>query len=555
MFAYACEVREHEESGRFCKWIIKAVDRFFEDLKREDIYIDFDRLNKVVTLFEEVLCVPELGKPSEIYLPHAFWIEQLYGWHYKETGLRRFTEVYAQMGRKQFKTYWAGSIAIAELIIGSDLLPEIMVGANSRDQAVICTKMIGKIINASDDFGPWKEQDILRLYEYKGDTHKVLLKKDKRDGSIAAMPKNPGDGGNPSILIVDELHEAENLNLMETGKSGQGQRREPLSIVITSPGHNKHGVCYQILRKSATDNLNGIVKNDRQLPIIFELDNESDWDNVDKLEQSNPMMPYSPTLRPYLLERIEEAKSKGGSVMTNVKIKNSGIWVDAAEVWLSSEDLKQNRKGLTYDDLIGKSCYCAFDFSKGGDLCAFGAYFPELKAYRVWFWLPEETYLESSDTVDYSLWSDYIITQTGNVLDLDLVVDDAMKFVDNYHIAGIGADKWNHNNGPSQRLAKVYGFDDQASIHGGALTPAINEVEAMVIAGEFELFDNPVLWWNFSNCLKVVESTDRVKIMKADYKTTKKKKIDGAICLILAKEIYNRMNMEPEEEESKIEVW
>lgn len=489
------------------KFIIKQAKRYLKDLERKDLYFDLDWHKKVTVWFEKVCYVPELLAPVELPLPHAFWLEQIHCLRVKDTGRRKYTQAYIQVARKQAKTFYAANNGLFELIMGEDNAPQIMCGANNRDQAIICTEMMGKIAKCSPILKELIQDKKLRLFTYRDKTTELFYDDGEgRNGRIEAMPRDPGDGGNPSVTVIDELHEAKDLTLLETMKSGQGLRRNPMAVIITSPGHEKDAPCYAVLRDTAVKILDGVVDDDKFLPILFELDNESDWDNIEELKKSNPMMPYMDTLKPYLESRILEAKNTGGSTEVNIKIKNCGIWVDAAETWISSEIIHGNNHGITDAELIGKECYTGLDLAKSEDLNAFALFFPNVRpnihAIKMMYWIPEEKVRNNRDHVDYTKWvqEGKMIQQEGNTADHVLIAKDIIKELEKYKVKRFGYDAKYAIMAILPMMADA-GYEAvlQPVGQGFPLSPSVIQVNTWMNKFELDLMGNNVLYWNFAN--------------------------------------------------------
>lgn len=533
------------------KYIVKQAERFLADLERDDLVFDMKWHRKVSVFFSEIICVPELGHPVEMPEPHAFWIEQLHCLRYKDDGRRRFKSAYIQCARKQFKTYYAAANGLFDLIVGTDMNPNIMCGANSRDQALICTDMMGKIIKKSPELKELVTDGQITMHTYKKQVTEIIYETDDKFGRVDAMPRDPGDGGNPSTVVIDELHEAKDLDLLETMNSGMAQRVEPLTMIITSPGKNKDAPCYSVLRKKSIDVLNGTVEDDRHLVIMFELDEESEWDDLAKMEKSNPMIPYSRTLKEYLVERIAEAKAQGGQIEANIKIKNCGIWVDAAEVWLQHEVLISNDHNITEDDLIGMECYTGLDLAKQEDLNAFCLFFPNVRenvhAVKMMYWIPEQKVNDNRDHVDYRKWvqQGFMIKQEGNVADHVKIARDIIAEVKKYQLMSFGYDPKYAIMAVLPMMAEA-GYEDQLAPvgQGYALSPAVVQVAEWAKTQQLDLMKNKVLFWNFANTvMRMGEQGDMYPSKKES-----QNKIDGVSALLTAVNRYLAVNAEMETE-------
>src|SRR5690349_24844398 len=76
-------------------------------LKRDDIYFDEVEAVKMVDFCENYLCQWEgdwVGKPLKFEPWQRFIFEQVYGWIWKDTGLRVIEEVYVQISKKNGKS-------------------------------------------------------------------------------------------------------------------------------------------------------------------------------------------------------------------------------------------------------------------------------------------------------------------------------------------------------------------------------------------------------------------------------------------------------------------
>lgn len=531
-------------------FIIKQANRYINDLKRDDLYFDLDWHKKVIVFFEQICYVPELAAPVELPLPHAFWIEQVHCLRYKKNKKRKYKQAYIQVARKQAKTFYAANNALFELILGEDNKPEIMCGANTREQAVLCTKMIGHVIGCSPELKELKADKKLTLFTWQKEVTGVHYDNGNgREGKIEAMPKDPGDGGNPSVTVVDELHEAKDLKLLETMKSGQGLRRNPLALIITSPGHNKDAPCYSVLRDTAVKILDGVIENDNFLPILFELDNEEDWDNIDQLIKSNPMMDYMDTLEDFLLDRIQEAKDIGGETEVNIKIKNSGIWVDAATTWISSEIVKANNHNIQESELLGKECYLGIDLAKGEDLNACALLFPNIRenihAIKMMYWIPSDKVKTNRDHVDYTRWiqKGFMIQQDGNVADHTLISKDIINEISKYNVKSIGFDSRFAYAGIIPALAHA-GYEDLLNPVGqgySGLSAAVVQMFNWMKREEMDLMHNQVLYWNLANVvMKVGDEGDQIPS-----KGKSNMKIDGVSASLTAIAEYLRVGAKP----------
>lgn len=97
----------HPENERETGQLIKlAAKRFLSDLERDDIYFDEAEAVRMCEMCESNLCQWEgdfIGEPLKFQPWQRFHLEQVYGWIRKDTGTRRFNEVYIQIAKKNGK--------------------------------------------------------------------------------------------------------------------------------------------------------------------------------------------------------------------------------------------------------------------------------------------------------------------------------------------------------------------------------------------------------------------------------------------------------------------
>jgi phage terminase large subunit-like protein len=334
---YATDIVKHRiPAGGYIKL---AAHRFLDDLERDDLYFDVEAYNRIVRFFNVVLWDGQMwnGKPMELAPFQHFIIANIYGLKYKSNGRRKTKHVYIQVGRKNTKTTTVAGLALYELTISGENDPQVLVGANNEQQAKICTNQAGKMVEDAE-----LESEGIRLYKYQGKTHTITY----NTGTIEAMSKEikTKDGFMPSLGIVDEYHEATNARLLNVIESGQGNRLEPLSIVITTAGYNKSGPCYQTLRKTAIDILTGVLEDDSQFSLIYEPDPEDKPDDINTWMKANPMMGFIPSIEPYLESRWKKATNEGGETMQEFVTKNLNIWADSSAAPIQDREWVQNTK-------------------------------------------------------------------------------------------------------------------------------------------------------------------------------------------------------------------
>jgi hypothetical protein len=86
----------------------------------------------------------------------------------------------------------------------------------------------------------------------------------------------PGDGASPSCAIVDEYHEHDTSELVDTMETGMGAREQPLLLMITTAGFNIAGPCYD-QEVEAKKVLEGTLDDPELFALIYTIDEGDDW--------------------------------------------------------------------------------------------------------------------------------------------------------------------------------------------------------------------------------------------------------------------------------------
>lgn len=518
-------------TGRLMKL---AAQRFMDDLQRTDMYFDEVEAVKMLAFGENHCCQWEgdwRGKPMVWELWQRFIFEQVFGWFWVETKLRRFEDVFVQIAKKNGKSTMCAVLMNFHLMADERInTPKIFTAANNEEQAKICVNMAGKIIENSPDLAEYMDDDTIRIFKYKEDIFEV--RHTERDGFIKAFSKESGDkesktaggkhGINASMGVTDEKGMAADHGSTKTIKTSMASRKEPLMFEITTAGFNLSGPCYQENRKVGIQVLEGTVKKDNYLPIIFEIDPPvkedgkpgditASWllEHPEVWKQANPNMDVS-VHKKFLKQALEDAVQFGGTTMVDNLTLNFNIWMQSADVFISKEVWAKNQHGITEDDLAGHECYGGIEFLSGKMLNAFVLLFPDIKGKTVVkpvFWMPDDLVKPGTDQ---ETWANegLINTDPGNVFDNEKAFEILESEISKYYMHSFAFKKGAEHSDIVQALIKA-GHTGAPISHGlqGISTPTVIW-EEMLNAGAMEHFGNPVLAWQNSNCMAKRKEND-----------------------------------------------
>lgn len=570
-----------ENSRRTGRLVKLAAQRFLNDLTRKDIHFDEEKAVECVVYCERYLCLWEdkwRGQPMDFRPWMRFIFDQIFGWVRVATGLRRFRKVLAMMAKKNAKSTLAGGLIDFHLTADKNVsTPSIFIGANGHEQAQICLKIAGKILENSPEMANWLDDgDIQLLYNY-GEINKIVLhpnpeREDGREGSVVALSKEGSDkksktsggkhGKNPSLVIIDEFGMAADDNLLNDMESGQAARDEPLLFVITTAGFNTDGPCFTKLRRTGIQVLEGTMTDDDYLVVIHEVDAPIGEDgkpkeitidylieNEDVWEQCNPNIDIS-VRRDFLRSRLQSAKNEGGTKDVEVKTLNFNLWVDSPEVFIPAHVWNKNIHGLSEEDLNGQLCYGGIEIVSGRLLNAFCFLFPNVRGYQVIkpiFWMPAQF---PDKPENFAEWGKekLIHELPGNVVDNDKVHELIMEHIEKYDMHSFAFKNTLETNDIVQSLIKNSIRGDSIS-HGyqGISTPTL-AWEEILTKGNAEHFGNPVMAWMNGNCLCKRKEND-VRLEKSG------SKIVGIYAGINALAQWKTIESGPRDDDKSISGW
>ncbi len=503
-----------------------AVERHLADLENADkLKIRFDEVAAMRCIsFFSILKHSKgefSGKRFELEPWQMFIVWVLFGWK-RLDGSRRFRYAYVEVARKNGKTTFAAALSLYMMVLDGEDGAEIYTAATKRDQAKICwteaRNMVGKSPALSNKIARF--QSALTMESTLSKMEPLAADSDKLDGL------------NPHFAVVDEYHAHKTDMLYNVLKSATGARRQPMIFTITTAGFDKTSPCF-LMRRIYIDVLLGIKKQENTFVMIYSADEGDDWKDPKTWAKSNPNMGISISAE-YLEEEFKSALNRGGSEEVNFKTKNLNQWVDAPTVWIQDEKVRKCSNGTTDADLVGQTCYAGLDLASHVDINALALYFPELKAIKLYYWIPEAKMEENADRVDYKTWAaeGRIFVTEGNVIDIDAQVEKITEIIRGVNCRNIAYDPAKAYHGTVQGLQKagLNNILDEFNQSIKTMSEPTRELQRLVESAEVDLMDDPVLRWMFRNAVAVTDANDNIKLHKAKSMN----KIDGLTAIINA---------------------
>ena len=506
-----------------------ACKRFQDDLQRDDLVFREDKVERAIHFISTLkhFTGKHSGKPFILESWQQFIVANIVGWYYKNTGNRRFTSSYIEVSRKQGKTALAAALCLYYLIADGEDGAEVLLAANSKDQAKIAFDMCSKFTKGLDPKGKY-------LTAYRAD---ILFGMTNSKLKVLAADDSKLDGFNASFGLLDEYHAAKNSKVRDVIKSSQGMRQNPHLCTITTAGFDKSLPCYQ-LRSVAIEILNGLKKDDEMFIAIYSLDTSDDWRDEKNWVKCAPNLDITVTKK-YIKGQVQQAINNPADEV-GVKTKTLNLWCDSSNVWLPEDYIIKSSQKVDLEQYRDLPCYIGVDLAATSDLTAV-AYLivSEDKYYwKVHYYLPESALLEKADKELYKYWKQQgLLTITsGNVTDYDYITNDLMKYSEVVNIQAIGYDKYNATQWAIDATEQGLPLEEYPQTLGNFNMPT-RELERLILSGKAVIDENEINRFCFRNVTLKSDYNGNVKPNKA----VDKKKIDGVIAMIQALGMYLRI--------------
>ena len=451
----------------------------------------------------------------------------VFGWVKKKDGLRRFSEAYVEVERKNGKSVIAAGVGIYMLCADGEYGAEVYCGATTEKQAW-------------EVFRPAK----LMLERTPALTNAAGIEIMAKNISIPAdgsrfepLIGNPGDGSSPSCALIDEYHEHDSPELYETMLTGMGAREQGLIFIITTAGFNLAGPCYD-KRRQAQQMLDDVMPNDELFAIIYTIDADDDWQDPATLRKANPNFGVSVS-EEFLLKQQRDAiryPSRTNAFLT----KHLNVWVSARTAWLNMADWHAcGHPELTLDQFIGRECWLGVDLASKTDIASIALLFRDKDENGRDRWivftrnyLPEGAIERAGNNrAAYEAWQNagHLVVTDGEEIDFDQIREEIRDLAAMFQINEIAYDPWRATQLAHQLMkdgAEIVEYRNTVQ----NMSPPMREMEAAITGKRFIHSDDPVLTWMASNVTAKSDAKDNIYPRKE----RNENKIDGIIAILMA---------------------
>lgn len=368
--------------------------RFLKDLKRTDIELRSKDPDFVINIIQRIFVHkqgedlqghPLMNQPFILEPWQVFIIYNLVGWYWTGTNIRRFTEAFIFVPRKNGKTIFAAALSFGLGLLERKSGSRVMIASAALKQSM-------------ESFN-----DLLYVFRFRGiadeDTCKIhdnniehcieltFLDEDgKQNGSlrIEALASNSDaqDSFNCNIAILDEIHAFKKPAQYNRFKEATKAYTNKLVIGITTAGDNANSFGYRRL-EYAEKVLNEVVTDDALFCFVSHADKSEngdvDFTDPAQHERANPN--YGVTIRPSDMMADAQQALNDPQLRKDFLSRQLNIYTTAMKAWFDIDEFRNSDGKYTWSlQELAKlpiQWYGGVDLSRMYDLtaaCLYGHY-------------------------------------------------------------------------------------------------------------------------------------------------------------------------------------
>jgi phage terminase large subunit-like protein len=432
-------------------------------------------------------------------------------------------------GRKNGKTTLAAGLVAAHLL-GPEAEPrgECYSAASDRNQAARIFRELEAMILADPALS--ERCNILRFAK------KVEVLSGKGAGSIyeaLSSDARKAHSLNPSFICCDELAVWPNRQLYDNLVTGQGGRRQPLTVVISTMSSDPHSLMTELVLYGRQIEA-GNIEDPSFLSFIFEVPEDADIWNESNWYLANPALDDFRDLAEMrkFAEQAQRVPSRE-SVFRNLYLNQV---VNPDKRFIAAADWAACAGDIDIEALRGRPCVGGLDLGSTTDLTSLVLFFPEDSgAVLPFFWVPQEQLdeREKGDHVPYRTWQreGHLEAPAGRAIDKLAIVHCLAQISSVFKIRGIAFDRWRLED-----LGKLLSDEGiQLPLIGfgqgfKSMGPAVDKLETLILDRKLIHPSHPILNWNVANAVVELDPTGARKISKP--KSTER--VDGLVALCMA---------------------
>lgn len=387
------------------------------------------------------------GKP---FIPSQWqrWIlRRLFGW-FRPDGTRRYRRLYLEVPRKNGKSTFAAGIALYLTFADGEVGAECYSAAADKDQATIVFAEARRMVEASPELAARGKP--LKSSIFVPDTGSIYR--------VLSRDVPTKHGLNPHGIVIDELHALPDRELYDVLTTGQGARRQPLTVLITTAGYDRNSLCWE-QHEYARAIIAGTIEDPSTLAVIFAAEETDNWHDEEVWAKANPGLGVSVRLEFLRDEHRQAAASPARENAFRRLYLNQ--WTEQDSRWIpldAWDDCKIRPR--TEAELAGQDAYGGLDVSNVSDIAALVWVFPRLPAdveddgqslqsqllfdLVLRLWIPRATAERKASRTGYLAWerAGLVRFTEGDTIDQDAIAEQIAADAATFNVRELAYDPW-----------------------------------------------------------------------------------------------------------------
>jgi phage terminase large subunit-like protein len=469
-------------------------------------------------------------------------VMRLFGWmmHSEQYGrwIRRFRRGNIWISKKNKKSPTLAAIALYLTCGDDEPGQKVFIGAKDGSQA---RENVGKHILEMVESSPELAAACSINRSLMQVTHEESRSLVKPISSGDARTQKSKEGLNGSVLI-DETHVVDQEFISRVSRAGIS-RREPMHLEVSTAGLDPD--CYGKRQYDYGKQVESGLREDlRYFFACWEApqdlsDDELEKDPLKYARMANPAWGHTVHAEEFLDDYNRSKKSV--SDLSEFKTYRLDKWQLTSDPWLRTADWSKCAGQFSENDLLGQTCYGAFDLSLKWDTTAIVLIFPNGEkngepCYRIWpyIFVTEESARRTAGEIPWRDWerAGHVKITSGNTTDFSLIRRTVREARDKFLLQSFAYDD-RFAETVSQELQDEDAIDMvQFNQTPQNFTEPLALLEKDVIDARLEHPDNLCLNWQVGHATK----TPKGMLVKPDGKDGIKK-IDAVTALVMARQM------------------
>ena len=515
------------------------IDEYYFDFRVADTWCDW---------IEAHMCHVE-GKLGNqlilLSLEQRNFYRNIFGWKRKEDNLRRYSEIFKYIPRKNSKSFDLACMALGTMALDQEFGCKVVAVASNEKQAHEAFKPAKAIIEKDEEL---KTSSGL-LADYFNTYTKSITTKDDTDSFIPLpFKEKSAHGGNFHLSILDEVHVMPDSSMYNVCVTSQGSRTQPMIAMITTAGTFESVFCNTKL-DYAKSICKGDILDDEFFPVLYYAcakDFNDDWHDKQVWIRTNPMYGLGKEERHF--DRMHK-KTINDHIFENdfkrLDINMTTSSMSQAYNMIKWNNCKQNvnqiahqtiRKQKVPDFLIGKKCNAALDLASKNDLCALTLDFFETGWIISWGWLPDK---KRANIKNCDAFKNVLNICGVEIIDFKILREDICDILDFFNVVNLGYDP-RFATELIQRIDEHLGLTDftfEINQSSANLNEATRNSISLVKNEDVKHNGCPLFTWQVNNAQAVENSSGHKTLRKPSSKASNKK-IDAASAMVMCRVLY-----------------